>query len=513
MGLCEVAWHMFNASTAYSVNLLAVSLVAVGCTIQQSSFYGFASMLPKKYPQAVMVGESLAGFLVSSNHVVTKLLIDNNRVSTMIFFLTSSFYIAISYVLHSITHHSPFVKYHTKACAKIVLRPYDDSHLEINDNHSPTTHGPRSETKYGVLSVDNPGSPTQAHLTTTTALSFSNTVYELSNPSAGENTLEAAFRNTPERPAKSTVPNVAQDKVEHIITPTCSSGHLGNFKSGLESRWRVAHAIYPYMCCIALAYCVTLSLYPGLESEIKSCKLKTWMPVLLMFTFNTADMLGKILAAVPYNWSRRQLTLLSGLRTLLVPLLLLCCTPRERPVISGETPAFIFTAALGLSNGLAGSLPMMLAPSKVPASLKEVAGNMMTLSYNVGLTIGSLLGYMFDAILGPQIDKPCPTFPYAPTQERNTTLAPATTVSVLYTTFLVSTTSYSSQQTTSILTQNASNEIAPLTTTIASILSSTVAAVLTTIPQIFDHRNTSVTPILVLQNNTAYQLSETVMVN
>lgn len=52
---------MFNAKTAYSVNLVAISLVAVGCTIQQSSFYGFASMLPKKYPQAVMVGESLAG--------------------------------------------------------------------------------------------------------------------------------------------------------------------------------------------------------------------------------------------------------------------------------------------------------------------------------------------------------------------------------------------------------------------------------------------------------------------
>lgn len=65
MGVCEVAWHMFNASTAYSVNLVAVSIVAFGCTIQQSSFYGFASMLPKKYPQAVMVGESLAGELVA----------------------------------------------------------------------------------------------------------------------------------------------------------------------------------------------------------------------------------------------------------------------------------------------------------------------------------------------------------------------------------------------------------------------------------------------------------------
>lgn len=57
VALCEVAWHMFSAQTAYSVNLIAVSLTAIGCTVQQSSFYGFASMFPKKYTQAVMAGE------------------------------------------------------------------------------------------------------------------------------------------------------------------------------------------------------------------------------------------------------------------------------------------------------------------------------------------------------------------------------------------------------------------------------------------------------------------------
>lgn len=58
VALCEVAFHMFNSQTAYSVNLVAVSLTAIGCTIQQSSFYGFASIFPKKYTQAVMAGES-----------------------------------------------------------------------------------------------------------------------------------------------------------------------------------------------------------------------------------------------------------------------------------------------------------------------------------------------------------------------------------------------------------------------------------------------------------------------
>lgn len=139
-----IRYTFFFNSLAYSVNLAAISFVAIGCTgktpavifydilnnefflVQQSSFYGFTSMLPKKYTQSVMAGESIAGFLVSSNRVVTKLLIDSDKVSTVIFFLTSTIYIAFSYVLHSITIDSPFVRYHMKSCAKIVLRPDDN---------------------------------------------------------------------------------------------------------------------------------------------------------------------------------------------------------------------------------------------------------------------------------------------------------------------------------------------------------------------------------------------------
>lgn len=137
----------------------------------------------------------------------------------------------------------------------------------------------------------------------TTGLSFSNPVYELSNPSAGESALETlnhlpeslAQSSTPPAASNDSLPNVAY-KVEHVLSPNCSAGNrrFGNFRSGLDSRWRVAQAIYPYMVCIALAYCVTLSLYPGIESEIISCSLKSWMPVLLMFMFNTSDVIGKV---------------------------------------------------------------------------------------------------------------------------------------------------------------------------------------------------------------------------
>ncbi|XP_065360482.1 equilibrative nucleoside transporter 4 [Calliphora vicina] len=514
VAVCEVAWHMFAANTAYSVNLAAVSLVAIGCTVQQSSFYGFASMFPKRYTQAVMTGESLAGFLVSSNRVGTKLLIQNDRVSTVIFFFTSTLYILFSYFLHLATINSPFVRYHMKACAKIVLRP-DEDRLNALDGSTPTA-------KYGVLTLE-PSSPTAPIATKTTpaALSFSNPVYELSNPSAGESVIEGLnnlpdIPGTPQEPA---TPTTVAFKVEHVLTPgTCTPGKLSDLKTGFASRWQVAQSIYPYMVCIALAYCVTLSLYPGIESEIVSCSLGTWMPVLLMFTFNTSDLIGKTLAGVPYPWSRRQLILMSGLRIVLVPLLLLCCAPRHQPVISGETAAFIFTIALGVSNGLAGSLPMMLAPAKVNATLREVTGNMMTLSYNVGLTVGSFIGYVFESMLGAQITNPCPKYPYIMdhhphyqyTSTSATILNNTATIAAAILTSTLATPTTSTEATTIFSTFNSTTSMAAIgsitTTTMApppSVTStatlavvSTVAATIATIPEVLNTVvNTVVTSI------------------
>lgn len=87
--------------------------------------------------------------------------------------------------------------------------------------------------------------------------------------------------------------NAPAYKVEHILSSngTTNFRSFGRLRDGMDERMKVARLIFPYMACIALAYCVTLALYPGLESEIISCNLKSWMPVLLMFTFNTTDVI------------------------------------------------------------------------------------------------------------------------------------------------------------------------------------------------------------------------------
>jgi solute carrier family 29 (equilibrative nucleoside transporter), member 4 len=191
-----------------------------------------------------------------------------------------------------------------------------------------------------------------------------------------------------------------------------------------------------------------------------------------MFTFNTCDVIGKVLAAVPYAWSRRQLILMSTLRALLIPLLLLCVAPRKNPTISGELPAFIFTSALGISNGLAGSLPMLLAPQKVAAPLKEMAGNIMTISYMSGLTAGSLVGYVFENMLGPPIAFPCLKYPFVPKTHdeiETTTAAITTTTTQLVPTILSIFTSSLLPTTSDIATE--------IPTTIANFMNSSLAMV------------------------------------
>lgn len=263
-------------------------------------------------------------------------------------------------------------------------------------------------------------------------------------------------------------------KVEHVLSSsgTTSFRSFRRLREGIDERIKVARSIFPYMTCIALAYCVTLALYPGLESEIISCNLKSWMPVLLMFTFNTTDVIGKILAAIPYAWSRRQLILMSSLRALLIPLLLLCVAPRKNPTISGELPAFLFTAALGISNGLAGSLPMLHAPSKVAAPMKEMAGNIMTISYMTGLTAGSMVGYVFENMLGPPIAFPCLKYPFVPKhldEVDTTTVAIQTTATQLVPTLISLFTSTLSPLTTEISTE---------LTTLGSFISNATTAAL-----------------------------------
>ncbi|GIY61500.1 equilibrative nucleoside transporter 4 [Caerostris darwini] len=403
----EIWFEIFDLRLGYYVNLLAVAVVSFGCTVQQSSFYGYTSMLPARYTQAVMTGESAAGLLVSTNRILTKALLENEKFNTIIFFCISIAFIVLCFIIHFLLRRSEFVYYYVNRCRdysdsddiqkQIVLEPTEDVGLVDMLDPSETKCG-----KYGVLSLRTPPSSPVVQ----SEAEVDNSVHEGSEDNwAG---------STDSMHTSIVFGGGTRYRVQDVVVcmrGTTYSKHIQwwrGIKRGVKNRWEVSQLIWPYMLSIGLAYFVTLCLFPGIESEIVSCCLGSWMPVILMAIFNFFDFIGKILASVSHDWTHRQLLLLSASRIFLVPLLALCAAPRGSPFLSGEGWSMVFSMVLGLTNGIAGSVPMIVAPSVVPDERKELTGNIMTLSYMLGLTTGSGVAYLIDYFLGPPLLHPCP---------------------------------------------------------------------------------------------------------
>uniref|UniRef100_A0A3B4ZIE9 Equilibrative nucleoside transporter 4-like n=1 Tax=Stegastes partitus TaxID=144197 RepID=A0A3B4ZIE9_9TELE len=109
----DVWLEKFTTRQAYIINLVSVGVVAFGCTVQQSSFYGYMGMLPKRYTQGVMTGESTAGVIISLSRIFTKLLITDDKKNTLIFFLVSISMEMLCFLLHLLVRRSRFVRYYT----------------------------------------------------------------------------------------------------------------------------------------------------------------------------------------------------------------------------------------------------------------------------------------------------------------------------------------------------------------------------------------------------------------
>ncbi|KAL0822560.1 hypothetical protein ABMA28_004602 [Loxostege sticticalis] len=422
VAVCNIGWDGFSTRVSYTINLVAIGVVAFGCTVQQASYYGFTGCLPPRYTQAVMAGESAAGFWVSLDRILTKYGFRQPRRSTFMFFVFSILILLGHSMLHHVMMRHPLVQYYLrltnesrhKRRIQLHLNPTEDATLMESE---------AGEASYGVLKLQSPVLSTNGQAETeNNAFSFANPVYSptaaapapVSPPGASEPSTSPSALRTP-RPSY---------KVEDVVfeSPERPTSWR-NFKRGVLARWAVARAIYPYMVSIGLVYFTTLSLYPGIASEVPSCRLGSWMPIVLMSAFNFFDFIGKIAAAWPYEWSRSQLLMASGVRLLLVPLLLLCAAPRHSPHIVGDVYPIMFSVVLGFSNGLFGSVPMIMAPSRVGREHREIAGNMMTLSYNGGLLSGSLVSYLLLSMLGPPAGSPCRIYPTPPLP----TLPPATT--------------------------------------------------------------------------------------
>ncbi|KAJ0058194.1 hypothetical protein NL108_009071 [Boleophthalmus pectinirostris] len=360
VSIFDVWLEKFTTRQAYIINLVSVGVVAFGCTVQQSSFYGYMGMLPKRYTQGVMTGESTAGVIISLSRIFTKLLIPDERRNTLIFFLVSISMEMLCFLLHLLVRRSRFVRYYT-------------SHAQgkgPGKGHDPRDNGTGYRVHHDVTAEEvrfgNGGTMPSDRQTEEGVDDFGGGTY-------------VRF-DAPKAKIRKSWPGL-RDMILH--------------------RYVVSRVIWAYMLSIAVTYSITLCLFPGLESEIRNPTLGEWLPILIMATFNMSDFVGKILAAVPYDWSGGRLLFFSCLRVVFIPLFVMCVYPASAPTLSHPAWPCLFSLLMGVTNGYFGSVPMIQAAGKVPPEQRELAGNTMTVSYMTGLMVGSAVAYAAYSFTAP----------------------------------------------------------------------------------------------------------------
>ncbi|KAF4074054.1 hypothetical protein AMELA_G00250190 [Ameiurus melas] len=353
VSIFDVWLGKFTTNQAYALNLISVGVVAFGCTVQQSSFYGYMGMLPKRYTQGVMTGESTAGVIISLSRIFTKLLIKDERKNTIIFFLISITMELMCFVLHLVVRRTRFVHYYTSLARQGLSHSKDHTHHcnQYHVHHDVITEDVRFDN--GAVGV----SPADDGSTAEPDYSGSSTYVRF---------------DVPKLKIKRSWPGI-KDMILH--------------------RYVVSRVIWPYMLSIAVTYFITLCLFPGLESEIRNATLGEWLPILIMAIFNMSDFVGKILAALPYEWNGVRLLFFSCIRVVFIPLFIMCVYPMPKPTLCHPAWPCVFSLLMGITNGYFGSVPMIQAAGKVPPEQRELAGNTMTVSYMSGLMLGSVVAY------------------------------------------------------------------------------------------------------------------------
>ncbi|KAJ6538997.1 nucleoside transporter-domain-containing protein [Mycena capillaripes] len=183
---------------------------------------------------------------------------------------------------------------------------------------------------------------------------------------------------------------------------------------------RLAKANVVYEVAVCYLFVVTLSVFPAITTSILPTNPDTH-PLLFsaahFLVFNVGDLTGRYLCSFPrlMIWSEKRLLVLSLVRTLFVPLFLMCNVQRpsetgipSTPILNSDFVFMFLLCGLGMSNGYLSSCMMMAAPSlehnpRLQGRRKDVdvAATVISFCLVGGLALGSLCSFAVRAaVLG-----------------------------------------------------------------------------------------------------------------
>lgn len=180
---------------------------------------------------------------------------------------------------------------------------------------------------------------------------------------------------------------------------------------------RVAKMNIVYEVAVAYVFLVTLAVFPPITTSIKPTNPNTHP---LLFTaihflvFNIGDYLGRYVCSFPklLVWSANRLLALSLVRTLFIPVFLMCNVQRGPmtveyvPIISSDFLFMVILCLFGLSNGYVSSLCLMSASSlehnpklKGKTEDVDVAATVSSFCLVGGLALGSIFSFAVEGLI------------------------------------------------------------------------------------------------------------------
>lgn len=157
-------------------------------------------------------------------------------------------------------------------------------------------------------------------------------------------------------------------------------------------------------------YVVTASVYPAIAVLVCSeytGKSSVWnekyfVPVITYLLYSCCEYTGRVFAGIIRQPKGVSLVVISALRCLFIPLLMLCnAQPRHHlPVlITSDWFYIIIIVMLALSNGYVANLSFILLPGYVMLQEEEVASAMLVTWLGASLSIGSMLSFPLISML------------------------------------------------------------------------------------------------------------------
>ncbi|XP_076762119.1 equilibrative nucleoside transporter 1 isoform X2 [Xylocopa sonorina] len=175
--------------------------------------------------------------------------------------------------------------------------------------------------------------------------------------------------------------------------------------------WKIFKQCFPQCFNTFFIFFVTLSLFPSVHSDIVSSDPDFIVPpdyystVMCFLTFNVTALLGSSIASLVQWPSKKYLVIPVLLRTLYIPLFLLCNykpigVTRVLPVyINNDWVYFVIAITMGISSGYFSSLSMMYCPRMVESQYTATAGMFAAASLITGIFIGVLFSMVMPSLV------------------------------------------------------------------------------------------------------------------